>query len=189
MEKSLLRKHFLAVRRGITENDSQTSEALCRAVSLWLSDKYFRCIGFYAPFRGEPDITPAVVAALSCGRAQSAALPVIDSAERSEMHYALWSPAGELRKNVYGIAEPGETAEVFPDVIFSPCVAFNRRGFRLGNGKGFFDRYLMLPQVRAAAPQTVAVGYEALLTDAFASEPHDVAFGWTATEKGVVKAL
>ena len=102
---------------------------------------------------------------------------------------ALWSPAGELRKNDYGIAEPGETAEVFPDVIFSPCVAFNRRGFRLGNGKGFFDRYLMLPQVRAAAPQTVAVGYEALLTDAFASEPHDVAFGWTATEKGVVKAL
>ena len=69
MEKSLLRKHFLAVRRGITENDPQTSEALCRAVSLWLSDKYFRCIGFYAPFRGEPDITPAVVAALSCGRA------------------------------------------------------------------------------------------------------------------------
>ena len=68
MEKSLLRKHFLAVRRGITENDPQTSEALCRAVSLWLSDKYFRCIGFYAPFRGEPDITPAVVAALSCGR-------------------------------------------------------------------------------------------------------------------------
>ena len=82
MEKSLLRKHFLAVRRGITENDPQTSEALCRAVSLWLSDKYFRCIGFYAPFRGEPDITPAVVAALSCGRSQSAALPVIDSAER-----------------------------------------------------------------------------------------------------------
>ena len=50
-----------------------------------------------------------------------------------------------------------------------PAVAFDRRGGRLGRGKGFYDR--LLESTRAAK---IGVGYEFQLLDQLPTEPHDV---------------
>ena len=50
-----------------------------------------------------------------------------------------------FRKNVYHLYEPEDGTEVNPpgiDMIFVPLLCFDKKGFRVGYGKGFYDRYL-----------------------------------------------
>ncbi len=59
----------------------------------------------------------------------------------------------DLTPGVWGLRQPGVEAPVMvPQVLFMPLVGFTARGDRLGQGGGYYDRYL------AAHPQTVAIG-------------------------------
>jgi 5-formyltetrahydrofolate cyclo-ligase len=87
----------------------------------------------------------------------------------------------------YGFRQPGpECAELDPGEVgmaLVPGVAFDRRGGRLGHGKGHYDR--LLPTL-AGASAIVGVTAERLVSDhRLPTEPHDVAVGWLATERGV----
>ena len=56
----------------------------------------------------------------------------------------------KFRKNQYNIYEPEDGEMVNPggiDMIFVPLVSFDKYGYRVGYGKGFYDRYL--PQCRS----------------------------------------
>ena len=82
------------------------------------------------------------------------------------MHYARWSPQMPMKAGAYGIAEPAVDEQLEPDVIVSPCVAVTRAGMRLGNGGGYFDRYLALRQALGRTPAaTVALAPEAPVID------------------------
>ena len=59
----------------------------------------------------------------------------------------------DLEAGVWGLRQPGvDAAVVVPEVLFMPLVGFTARGDRLGQGGGYYDRYL------AAHPQTIAIG-------------------------------
>jgi 5-formyltetrahydrofolate cyclo-ligase len=51
----------------------------------------------------------------------------------------------EMEETVYGIEQPSAGNIVLPsqlDVVLVPLLAFDEKGFRIGYGKGFYDRYL-----------------------------------------------
>ena len=59
----------------------------------------------------------------------------------------------DLEAGVWGLRQPGVGAPVvMPEVLFMPLVGFTAKGDRLGQGGGYYDRYL------AAHPQTIAIG-------------------------------
>lgn len=59
----------------------------------------------------------------------------------------------DLESGVWGLRQPGLAAPVVvPEVLFMPLVGFTARGDRLGQGGGYYDRYL------GAHPQTTAIG-------------------------------
>ena len=50
-----------------------------------------------------------------------------------------------FRKNKYGLYEPEDGVAINPggmDMIFVPLLSFDKKGYRVGYGKGFYDRYL-----------------------------------------------
>ena len=52
-------------------------------------------------------------------------------------------PYGELKQGPFGIAEPlGHAFEGDIDITVIPLLAINGQGFRIGYGKGYYDRYL-----------------------------------------------
>lgn len=72
------------------------------------------------------------------------AFPVIDFS-KDEMNAVLVDDQTEFVKNRYGIAEPvkGETVEPDEiDVVFVPLLAYDHNGYRVGYGKGYYDRFL-----------------------------------------------
>lgn len=86
----------------------------------------------------------------------------------------------ELEKGAYDIEEPtgSNLADVDDiDLMIIPAVAFDRRGNRLGRGKGFYDRLLSTTKATK-----VGVGYEFQLMDELPSESHDVPMDMVITQ-------
>jgi 5-formyltetrahydrofolate cyclo-ligase len=71
------------------------------------------------------------------------------------------------------------------DLILVPGVAFDRRGDRLGLGKGYYDRFLQ--HVRPDAVK-ISPAYECQLVDKIPVLPHDVRVDMVVTEDAVYRA-
>lgn len=87
---------------------------------------------------------------------------------------------GRLVPSPFGIPEPGMDCPLLPreelDVILVPALCYDRRGFRLGQGGGYYDRFL--PGCGAA---TVGLCYRELLREELPREEHDVPVGLLLT--------
>lgn len=91
----------------------------------------------------------------------------------------------ELRRGAYDIEEPSgsDTADVDDiDLMIIPAVAFDRKGNRLGRGKGFYDRLLATTNATK-----IGVGYEFQLYDELPSEKHDVPMNIVITQYSYIK--
>lgn len=72
------------------------------------------------------------------------AFPVIDFST-NQIHAVSVNDDTEFVENKYGISEPEEGGEVPPheiDLVFVPLLAFDKNGYRVGYGKGYYDRFL-----------------------------------------------
>ncbi|APE28578.1 5-formyltetrahydrofolate cyclo-ligase [Aurantiacibacter gangjinensis] len=77
----------------------------------------------------------------------------------------------DLEEGRKGLMQPAADApEMVPDVIFVPLVGFTATGARLGQGGGFYDRWL------AAHPETIAIGlgWDVQEVDELPMEDHDM---------------
>ena len=89
---------------------------------------------------------------------------------------------GELTKDgFYGIPEPAGGREIDPapgTLMIVPALAFDGRGYRLGQGGGYYDRYLSSHELL-----TVGVGREELLLDKTPTSKYDMPVNILVTEK------
>ena len=89
-----------------------------------------------------------------------------------------------LELGSFHIEEPTGTDTVDPseiELIIVPAVAYDRKGNRLGRGKGFYDRRL-----QSAKATTIGVGYGFQLVDEVPTEPHDQGVDMVITENATI---
>ncbi len=137
-----------------------------------------RSVGLYSAMRGEVDVAPALLQWAE-RRGVQLALPFVYKETRS-MCYRLWSSESPLVKDTAGItASIGE--ECVPEVVVAPCVGYSTEGWRLGNGGGYFDRWMSdHPNIRA-----IGLAFEELVVPATLFEPFDLPMHWIVTESRV----
>ena len=96
-------------------------------------------------------------------------------------------PGRDLLPGYKGIPEPDPKlahARSIPatqlEVVIVPGAVFDRRGYRLGYGGGYYDRFLALE-----APQALRIGlcFDLQLVDQLPEEAHDVPMDWLVTEQ------
>lgn len=89
----------------------------------------------------------------------------------------------ELTPGRHGILEPADAKRaVSPDsldLILVPCLGFNQRGYRLGYGGGFYDRYL--PRVKG---KCILLAFEQMREKDLPVEDFDVPCEGILTEEG-----
>lgn len=78
-----------------------------------------------------------------------------------------------IEPGLHGIHEPPANAPVvLPDVILVPLVAADRRGFRIGQGGGHYDR--TLEALRRQKPvRAIGLAFDVQLVDTLPAEAHD----------------
>lgn len=106
-------------------------------------------------------------------RGHTIALPRVTTLDQPMEFRLHTDPYGEsdLESGVWDLRQPGpEAPVVVPEVLFMPLVGFTAKGDRLGQGGGFYDRFL------AAHPQTVAIGmaWDVQEVDDLPTELHDM---------------
>ena len=111
-------------------------------------------------------------------------LPVIKN--NYGMDFQLFSFKDVLKTNLYGIPEPIKKKHVNPDVLFVPLVAFDRYGFRLGYGGGFYDRYIQKLQNRKSF-LSIGFAYSFQEINKIPKESFDKPLDLVITEKKVHK--
>jgi 5-formyltetrahydrofolate cyclo-ligase len=140
-------------------------------------------ISGYHPMRGEPDLASFVQWITAAGFRY--ALPV-GTARHAPLRFLQWSPGDPLEPGLWGILGPAPTAPaVRPDLILAPVVGFDRAGYRLGYGGGYFDRTLAA-LAHPRPPRFVGVGFIAAELPSIHPHPGDVRMDAIATDAGVL---
>lgn len=143
--KSDLRKQALAQRKSLTALQvAELSEALLAQFKT-LDFRNIKSIHLFLPIHrhNEPN-TFLIIDWLQLNQPKiKIVVPKADFETNNMTHYNFNSLA-DLKNNHYDIPEP-ENALPFigvPDMVLVPLLSFDQNGYRVGYGKGFYDRFL-----------------------------------------------
>lgn len=136
-----------------------------------------RTVALFASLADEPDTAEALK------RWSASRQLLLPRVEGDTMRFYRYDPLA-MRTGAFGIAEPApdaqpcEPAEI--DLIIVPGTAFTAAGGRMGRGRGFYDRYLAQPGMRAVK---IGLCYAHQVVAQLPAEPHDVPVDRIITEK------
>lgn len=153
--KRSVRAAMRAVRRELPDR-ADRSERICRYLTELDQVRRATTVMAFVPVPGEPDLASLV----AWCRAQGMTVVVPEPAPSAP--------------------PPADPATV--DVVLVPGVAFTAGGLRLGQGGGWYDRFLA--QVRHDAT-TIGVCFAPQLVDDLPTEEHDVVLDLVVTDAGV----
>jgi len=138
----------------------------------------------YLPIDDELDPLPLLRAAVD--RGHHACVPVVQG-KGQPLVFRDWTPGTPLVPGVFGVSVPSpEVPERVPDLLFVPLLGFDRKGFRMGYGAGFYDRTLAGLRARRRV-LAVGVGYAGQEVTAVPVGLHDEALDWIVTDREAIR--
>lgn len=139
--------------------------------------------GFY-PYQSEIDLL--VLLDRLKGEGWTTCLPIVLGAGRP-LVFRAWAPGEPTETGAWDIPIPEASARpVEPDVMLVPLLAFDRQGYRLGYGGGFYDR--TIEAFRAAKPLvTIGVAFASQEVEKVVRGEHDQPLDWVLTEQGPIR--
>lgn len=141
-------------------------------------------VSAYWPMRDELDPLPALKTLAKQGH--PICLPVVIG-NNQPLVFRAWKPGQPLSPGVFGTSEPPpEAPEVEPDLLLVPLLAFDRRGYRLGYGGGFYDRTLVALRARKAIT-AVGVAFAGQEVPEVPHDELDQRVDLIVTEAGVIR--
>lgn len=141
-------------------------------------------ISAFWPMGEEIDVKPLMTRAAFAGHAIG--LPVMPGKARP-LVFRKWRPGDKLADGGFGTSIPSDDKpEIQPSVLIVPLLAFDRAGYRLGYGGGFYDR--TLEKLRALGP-TLAVGvaFSEQEVPQVPRDNFDQKLDWIVTEKEAIR--
>jgi len=146
MEKALLRKMYSQKRAALSENEMESLSLnianKCLELPIWNYSNYH--IFLSIPEKGE--INTEYLLHILQGKDKNLIVPKTNLETQTLSHYLLTDNT-TLKENKWGIPEPVDGIP-FPEgkieIAFVPLLAFDKKGNRVGYGKGFYDKFLSL---------------------------------------------
>ncbi len=142
-------------------------------------------VGLYAS-RGT-EVATGPLRALARSRRCQVFLPLITDHKNCQMVFHA-DHGRPLRRNRYLIGEPiGGRSIAAPalTLVLMPLVGFDEAGNRLGNGAGYYDRWLAFRRGTRGAPLLVGIAFECQRVALIEPQAHDVRLDGVVTENGL----
>jgi len=177
MEKNLLRKNALKLRRGLSKEEIEGK-----------SEKIRRLFLNFPPFE-EVQTYKMIEDALKMGK--RIAVPTVSLKKNEIVPFEIKNPRCRLVQGPFNVPEPA-SCERYPvfleeiDLVVVPGVAFDKEGGRIGFGGGFYDRLLVRFSEIKNEVKFVGLAFECQIVERVPREQHDVLVDFIITEKRVI---
>lgn len=189
-EKKRMRQAYKAVRESLLPEDKARFDACIEEALLdSMSVRYSGKILAYASLAGEVETTEFCRKVLACGRE----LYLPKSYPGGILRFFAVGSLEDLQKGAFGVLEPEEHVEKAyvpslqkPDLCLVPGICFDVYGYRIGYGKGYYDRFLAnFTGVSMGLAYEACVCRDALPIEKRTDKPVD----FIVTEKGINKRV
>mgnify|MGYP000103041734 CR=1 FL=1 len=185
--KDKLRRRILRKCRALSPDEviGRSSKIRYRFIEL-TEEQGFNVVMIYISVRNEVDTYELGRELLRMGKMVCA--PVVDRAQRRILPYTVNRIPDDLVDGEYSIPEPSREKgqRVDPsliDVVVVPGVGFDPRGYRIGYGGGYYDRFLPL----CSNALFVGLAYEFQIVDKVPNEDWDIRMDMIITEERVIR--
>lgn len=179
MDKKQLRKYYKELRNKLSEEkrEEKSLKIANRSLELPIWDKLYYHI--FLTIKKQKEINTDYLLQILHGKDKNIVVSKSDFHTNEMIHYLLQDNT-PLSLSSYGIPEPTNGIRLSPeviDIVFVPLLAFDKKGHRIGYGKGFYDRFLA-----QCTPDTIFIGlsfFEA--EESIAHEPTDIPLHYCIT--------
>ena len=184
--KAILRAHMRPLRRGLVRDHPEADwQAADHAPAMLAALKLTKKPGVIAVYRAsgnEMDPRPLAEAMIKLG--WRLALPACEAAD-APLVFRAFTPGDRLAPDNAGIAAPLDSApQILPDIIVAPLLAFDARGWRLGQGGGYYDRTIQALRATAWPPVIVGLAYAGQEVERVPVDAYDQKLDAILTESG-----
>ncbi len=172
-KKSVMRARLASLRDAAfrASDAPEKCRVACERVAEVLADTFGSelseiVLSGYMPMRSEIDPLPAMIA-----HPGPVCVPVI-AGKGQPLEFHRWHAQAEMIEGAFKARIPAVRDALSPRALIVPLLAFDRRGYRLGYGGGFYDR--TLERLRAQGPiLAVGIGFEEQEVAQVPTEPTD----------------
>lgn len=136
--KDDVRRQMISKReQSLTKTFIQQNQEIIDQIENDLDYQNSICVGLYYPLKNEVNLLP-----LTKGN-KKYAFPKV---EKDGIHFYLLENKTSFRKSKFGVLEPheGTIVDSMIDYLLVPALAISKKGYRIGFGKGYYDRFLSL---------------------------------------------
>jgi 5-formyltetrahydrofolate cyclo-ligase len=173
------RKRIDALSYATVEAQSMEISNQCLTLNLWGHSLYH----LFMAAEKKKEVDTSHLLSILLGKDKQPVIPKVG--ENHSLEHFLLTDQTPLKENLWGIPEPQSGITVTPqqiDVVFVPLLVFDKRGHRVGYGKGYYDRFL------AQCPEsTLKVGLSFFdpVSRIEDINRHDIALDHAVTPRGV----
>ncbi|WP_298494468.1 5-formyltetrahydrofolate cyclo-ligase [uncultured Algibacter sp.] len=172
MLKSELRKTYKRLRNDLSENQIDDLSLAISNQVLKLPIWEYSFYHIFLAIEEQKEVNTDYILNILSGKDKNILISKSDF-ETGGMNHFLLTDSTVIKKNDYNIPEPVDGIEILNDkieVVFIPLLAFDKKGNRVGYGKGFYDRFLA-----NCKPETLKIGLsffeaEVEITDIFEND-------------------
>ena len=147
MKKDTARKIYLKKRQDLSSSEFEENSSLLIQNTIELIKKYeLKFIHCFLPIHTKDEINTSPIVQY-CWKNNIKVVVPVSNFEEGTMRNAAFSPDTKTKQTKYNISEPINPIWIENDkidLVITPLLAFDLKGYRVGYGKGFYDRFLLL---------------------------------------------
>lgn len=185
--KKNIRQEILSLRKLLTpEEVAKKSEQIFKRLTSLTLYADANNVMLYIDFRNEAK-TDLIMAHLLENN-KGAVIPISISGTRDMILSQVFDPKKELERSSYGILEPKPEyiRKVNPeqlDLVIVPGVAFDKEGYRIGYGGGYYDTFFNKLEKSIAS---MAIAFDLQIVESVPTEEYDLPVDYIITESRLI---
>tara|TARA_B100001179_G_scaffold9161_1_gene6085 strand:+ start:851 stop:1426 length:576 start_codon:yes stop_codon:yes gene_type:complete len=185
VNKEYQRKISIKKRATLKDKNSNASKTLQDHLNGLINFKNYKIIASFISFKSE--ISTQFLNEFLLNNGKILCLPIIKNNSET-LNFIEYNLKTKLVSGKFGIMQPSDLSkEFFPEIILTPCLAFDENGFRLGYGGGYYDKtFSYLKKIRHKFI-SIAVAFDDQKIDELVHDKYDQKIDYILTEKKLYK--
>ena len=151
--------------RSSIENKEEQSNLIIEQIKAFDGYQKAKNVAFFYPLKEEINLVPLIKEALKDK------VVLLPKTRGENMDFILISNLSELKEGAFHVYEPiGNKVVEDIDLMIVPALAYDKRGYRIGYGKGYYDRFLS----RNTDVHTIGVCYKTQVVSSVPNDKYDI---------------